>query len=345
MPDTYTDAKGQVVNPITYSTPTTTIQESSLYSTSSVGSSQNLVQDVNWEETSFTNPDNSLGIGFGVETGLVWYDIIGIPVGEQRNKIRPSQPTVTEAADKKRYYFKFLGSQELVESLSHDWQAYESLSQNIQSLYGTVGITSLQQASALMSTLGIDTSKTSGIGDVLGQIGAKYKAAKTENANMFEALGKATQQLIAEEVVKPWRVDTPLVYKNTERRVFELVFNLVSMSDNNFKSVVQPVRMLEALSSPSRPEEQAAYNPLVISPYVFRVQTYCYPNIDYKTATLFVEWAALKSINPVWKGPWVSGYPSRCELRLSFQEVEPVYSSTFTGKRYTDVEVIPGDFR
>ena len=175
----------------------------------------------------------------------------------------------------------------------------------------------------------------------MDQVGKKYKSITDSNLSKFEELGKATQKLISDEVVKPWRVDTPLVYKNTERRVFELVFNLVSMSDNNFKSVVQPVRMLEALSSPSRSEEQAAYNPLVISPYVFSVKTYCYPNINYKTATLFVQWAALKSINPVWKGPWVNGYPSRCELRLSFQEVEPVYSSTFTGKRYTDVEVIP----
>ena len=150
MPDTYTDLGEQAINPISNSTPTTTTQEPSILTTSNVGSSQNLVSDINWEETSFTNPDNSLGIGFGVDTGLVWYEIIGIPVGEQRNKIRPSQPTITEAADKKRYYFRFLGSQELVESLSHDWQSYESLSQNIQSLYGTIGITSIQQASALM---------------------------------------------------------------------------------------------------------------------------------------------------------------------------------------------------
>jgi hypothetical protein len=282
--------------------------------------------------TNYTNPSNGIAAGFAKQDSLIWYRIKGIPVSKQRN-IRqgiPSFQTEGGPGARPEYVFKFLGPLELAETLAHDWAPYESLASSIQTLYGQTGIGALEQLRAWGRSMGMKEADVQQLN--VGAIAEAFKStAGSFGSDPLNQISRLVESGINSEQVVPWRVDTPLVYKNTERRTFELVFNLVSLEGNNYKDVVEPVRLLQAISSPSKVSgNQATYNPKVISPYVFEIMTtpegggskMSYP-------LLIIPYAVLRSINPVFKGPWMDGEPTRCELRLSFQELEPVYDTTF----------------
>ncbi len=281
--------------------------------------------------TSYTNPRNN-SVTPSFSEGLIWYRIRGIPVSKQRN-IRQGLPSFqTEGGSNARpeYVFKFLGPLELAETLSHDWAPYESLASSIQTLYGQTGIGALEQIRAWGRATGMKEEDVQQLN--AGAIWSAFKSTVSSlGSNPLNEISRLADASIKGEEVVPWRVDTPLVYKNTERRTFELVFNLVSLEGNNYKDVVEPVRLLQAISSPAKVSGLESYNPKVISPYVFEIMTTPEGKGSNQTSypLLIIPYAILRSINPVFKGPWMHGEPSRCELRLSFQELEPVYDTTF----------------
>jgi hypothetical protein len=281
----------------------------------------------------FINPDNTMGINFADPNKLLWVIMKSIAIKEQVGIIRPNQPSIVEDTDSTVYTFKFLAPVELIETLTHSWEPYESIGQSIQQLIGSVMIKGGSVLGAL-KTAGYEEGSNI------------WNAIKSfEGKEIVKTMGQATTTLLGSEKVKPWRVDVPLVYKNTERRVYELPFNLISLQGKPYDEVVEPVKMLEKLSSPTKPKDaETGWNPLVIPPYVFRIYTLPYsgdPEGGNRDNLIRIPFAALKNINPVWKGPYVDGYPTRCELRLSFQEIEPVFSASFLTKTYVNVYTYP----
>lgn len=273
----------------------------------------------------FTNPGSNMGMHFAEYNKLLWITIKSISIKTQKNFIRPQEATVEKDADAQEYNFRFLAPLELIESLAHEWAPYESVSQSIQQAYGTAWISSLNQIKAA----GIAIDKNS----------AAYKAllsAIIGTTVTFQDLKTTASSSISDflrgESIQSWRVDTPLVYKNTERRTYELVFNLVSLEGDPFYEVVAPVRVLQALSCPDKSEDKSTgYNPLVIPPMVFEISTEpSYP----QPPLLYIPFAALRQVNPVWRGPYMNGQPMRCELRLTFQEIEPVYNRSVLNNTY-----------
>jgi hypothetical protein len=266
----------------------------------------------NTNRTLYKNPDESMGINFGDDTKLLWISMESIEIKEQRNIIRPDTTGgVVANASAKKYTFEFLSSQELTETLAHEWAPYENISSTIQQLFGTTLIMGLGTAKALMNTSPEMKAALSGI---------------AAGANIMDTVGGLTKNLLANEEIKNWRVDLPLVYKNTERRTYEFAFNLVSLKGDPLNEVVEPVKMLQALSCPEKsPDAEGGYNPIVIPPYVFKVTSK--PSVS-KNPLISIPYAALRQVNPVWKGPYVNGQPMRCELRLSFQEIAPVFAGS-----------------
>ena len=287
-------------------------------------------EGINFSQT-YRNPNYNMGIEFAADEKLIWYRIRGVPVAKQRN-VRLGLPSFQVKNGAPEYFFKFLGPLELAETLSHDWAPYESLAASIQTLYGQTGIGALEQLKAWGRGMGLPETAVQGISSE-GSFDAFKNTYRNFQASPLNELARMVDSSIKNEEVVPWRVDTPLIYKNTERRTFELVFNLISLEGNNYHDIVEPVRLLQALSSPAKVDgDQPSYNPKVVSPYVFEiittpVQTAGTNKNSYPL--LIIPYAVLKNINPVFKGPWMAGAPTRCELRLSFQELEPVYDTTF----------------
>jgi hypothetical protein len=129
------------------------------------------------------------------------------------------------------------------------------------------------------------------------------------------------------------RVDAPLNYKSSNRRQFEFMLNLVAIK-NRFKEVVEPVRFLQYLSSPQatsieKTSEEGKMtsmgNTAIKPPWLFRITT-------VPEGTLFIKLAALTTVQPTFKGPWIAGVPTYCELRLSFMEYMPLFDKTFDTK-------------
>jgi hypothetical protein len=83
-----------------------------------------------------------------------------------------------------------------------------------------------------------------------------------------------------------------------------------------------PVKMLQSLSSPAYPEDGNMVNADIILPYLFKIKT-------EPGNLIFSDLAVLKQVQPTWKGPYIDGEPTRCELRLSFQEYRPLEQSVF----------------
>jgi hypothetical protein len=206
--------------------------------------------------------------------------------------------------------------------LVHEWAPYENISSTIQQLFGTTLIMGLGTAKAILGTAKEFEGALKGVAN---------------GAGVVNTVAGLTKSLLGNEEIKNWRVDLPLVYKNTERRTYEFPFNLVSLRGDPFTEVVEPVRMLQALSCPEKsPDAEGGYNPIVIPPYVFKITS---KPVSSKNPLISIPYAALRQVNPVWKGPYVNGQPMRCELRLSFQEIAPVFAGSIFSDGRVSVKV------
>jgi hypothetical protein len=101
------------------------------------------------------------------------------------------------------------------------------------------------------------------------------------------------------------------------------MFTLINVQEGLNKDIVaMPVKLLMSMSSPSYSNDNDKANADIILPYLFELHTEPGDLID-------CDLAVLKTVNPTWKGPWIDGQPSRCELRLSFTEYRPLESKVF----------------
>jgi hypothetical protein len=241
----------------------------------------------------------------------------------QTNGINTAMSTVIKGD--KGYKFSFLAPNELMETISHSWEPYESVASNLAGLYTTFGISIPAQTAGALKGAGFNS-----VNALISDIGTKFKnAGKIAKDLTFAsaaqfALGKLSDMSKAGDVAN-FRVDTPLQYKGSERRSWELIFNLINTEQGqNWNNVVLPTKLLQSMSTPSYSERNNTANSDIILPYLFKIETT--PN-----NIIFSNLSVLKSVNPTWKGPWIDGYPSRCELRLSFTEYKPLDSKVFFG--------------
>jgi len=114
------------------------------------------------------------------------------------------------------------------------------------------------------------------------------------------------------------KYDTPLTFKDTERRVLNITVGLQDQG-NTKADVFFPVRILELYSCPDKTPGIFDFD----MPYVFTVRT-----VD--SELIYFENAVLTSIQPTWYGPYRGGYPSKCELTLEFKDLEPLYRKTLS---------------
>ncbi len=130
------------------------------------------------------------------------------------------------------------------------------------------------------------------------------------------------------------RVDTPLVYVDSER--LNYIFNFdISYKVDNEHEITEPIMKLLELSSPDFASDQIDITNL-IPPCIFKVRSH--PNTNY----IYIENAALTSVQPTYYAPFTSGYPSKCELTLQFTSVEPTFKNTFSGRSKVDVREVSG---
>ena len=300
--------------------------------------------------TTFQNPDDSDMTFEMNENKKIWIELEAIPIYKLSNNVRAqrayidkSEVTPTQGVEKAlavtlnatRYKFKFLGQQDLIEQIQHEWAAYESIAQNLQQMYATIGIQTPEVIKGVFPSLRSTNLRQFFVN---GKFNVDKFTQEIKDKGFLNALANEVSTASKSGHVANYRVDTPLSYKGSQRRTWELIFNLISVKQGeNQDKVVLPVKLLEMLSSPSYGTDPGAKaNADIILPYVFSIKT--------SPGNLLVcDMAILTGVNPTWKGPWYKGYPSRCELRLSFMEYRPLEQKVFYGDTDSRITIVQAE--
>jgi len=177
--------------------------------------------------------------------------------------------------------FAFLAPDELTEELGHEWSDYESITSRTMDKYKS------------------------------GKGAAKEVSTTVEN---FKESGN-----VPASDVHSYRVDTPLVYENSKRREYTFDLQLVTLGDDPFKEVLEPIRYLQKLSCPEMKGDTINLK----MPALFRVDV---------NPVLYIRYAALTAIQVSYKPPYKGKIPMQAELTLNFSDVEPMYRRTFSQK-------------
>lgn len=118
------------------------------------------------------------------------------------------------------------------------------------------------------------------------------------------------------------RADMPVTYTDSERRSYTFDFELASQGDN-YNDVFLPTQKLLELAAA---EPTGAVN--LRFPNVFGIRTVTGQNAE--VGIVKVEHAALTSVQPAWRAPYVGGYPTSCKLTLTLTDLSPLFRSSYT---------------
>lgn len=135
----------------------------------------------------------------------------------------------------------------------------------------------------------------------------KQVLGTAKGISMGQGFGKVVTQ----------KLDVPMTFNDSNRRQISLIFTFADQG-NTKTDVFEPVRKLQIYSCADKTDGFYDFD----MPYIFTVETL---NSDL----LYIEHAALQSVQPTWFGPYRNGYPSKCELTVQIQDLDPLYRKTF----------------
>lgn len=196
--------------------------------------------------------------------------------------------------------FKLIAPKELSTNLGHTWGEYESMSSRI-------------------AETGEKVSKT------MAEAGTVWKGLKA-GVSGGAAAGVAA---LKSTPVRWHRQDTAITYSDSDRREINLSFELAAYKDPK-KEVFDIVRKFEVYSCPSMIQ---SWNNKVVPPYIFSINSVFGENTYVDL--LNIENAALVAVSPTYSFPYLyatnisPGYPCKCELTLTFREIDPLYRTNF----------------
>ena len=196
--------------------------------------------------------------------------------------------------------WKFLAPQQIMESINNSWEPWESISSRL-------------------------AGKGKEFKDMTNEAASIWKALKSQKkgldiGNAFKGLSSVSKSNI--------KVDTPLVYENSERREYTLQFNLTAKDQSDSMDMMSSVVSLKSHSLPRRTDD--SYGLGIELPYIFRVTS---ESLDMPfpsgMSMIFLEVAALTSVQPTYMAPYDNyGNPMRIELTCTFKELPPLYKDS-----------------
>lgn len=241
------------------------------------------------------------------KSGSVWISMKPKKILDQYSKGAGAFDTAETGVE-----FLFLAPLALNENIVHRWDAYESVASRLA-----------QKARSIVK-LGAEAN-------ALIDVGGKYltdenarsklkKAAANEGATVEDFMTTAYNSVVGSRIPRI-KIDTPLYYTNSERRQIIFEFQLFNESVPGYspdKVLLDPIQKLMKYSSPSQVNDG---NIKINFPYMWEVKTLPQQFIKYSTC-------ALIGVQPTWNSPYINGYPSSCNLQLTFQDLSPLYANT-----------------
>jgi len=235
---------------------------------------------------------------------FVWIHINARPILDQlskgigRIKVKTGAPEVQYA---------FLAPLAITEQAVHNWSEYESIGSRLAQKIRTAAKIGAEFRGLVQSF----EDKANAEDNVKSLL-------KNNAANKALDLKKAVQGVynkLSPHSIPRVKVDTPLYYESSNRRAFTFEVMLVAEKNPRF-DVVEPVKDLMKYSSPAL----LGGGIDIDFPYMFEVYTRPKEFIRYSTL-------ALTAVQPTYNAPYINGYPSYCQLQLTFLDMSPLYRS------------------
>ena len=198
--------------------------------------------------------------------------------------------------------FKFLAPPAIVEMHNHDWTEYASIASRMLEKIRSIetGWEQLKAVAAGGTNISMDTLKS------------VWQAKGIDNK--LQSIANAASKV---NLPAPNRkVDTPLTYSNSQRRQLQLEFQLADNAGG--REVVQAVKLMQSYAAATTGD---GVN--IGFPHIWKIQS-------EPEGLLLMEAAAMTSIQPTWQYPFIHGYPTRCELTVSFTDMSPLFQKTIT---------------
>lgn len=221
------------------------------------------------------------------------------------------------------YYF--ILPDEISIPLQHSWREHSTVSGNIRQLHATI-----------KKQLGEGESVIAAGGKAIGEVGAAMGSlAKGQVGAAGGHLVSSLEKL--EGNVKPIGIgdfalknDNPVVYDNSTRRNLSVELSLAVYTDT-YKDVMFPIEKLMELSSPTRSNSSSQQVGFTY-PHIFDISIVL--GVTSKSTMYHIPNAAITSINPTLKYPYINGYPSAADITLQFEDLDPLYTENLVeGKK------------
>jgi hypothetical protein len=195
--------------------------------------------------------------------------------------------------------FQFLAPTEIVELHNHDWEEYSSIQSRLLELVSK-GKTFVEQGGA--------------IADLAIAEGRKFIQNPTAGGALQSLYNLGNEGKIP---VPERKVDTPLRYKNSQRRQYQMEFTLAESGDPG--EMATAVKLFEKFCAPNETTDVVD----IKFPHIFKVWT-------EPEGLILLEHAAVTSMQPTWMHPYIQGYPQRCNLTISITDMSPLFADTIT---------------
>lgn len=199
--------------------------------------------------------------------------------------------------------FQFLAPTEIMEMHNHDWQEYTSVASRFLEM-AIKGWNMWDQYKGTKGSFVKGFKESGGAGSLKSFAGIAAQAA---------SVGSTLMQ--ANVPVPMRKVDTPLAYKNSQRRQYQLAFILAEGEAPG--TMTAAVQLMEQFAAAKLGKDNINFE----FPHVFKVWSEPKGLID-------MSLAAITSIQPTWHHPYKDGYPTRCDLTISITDVSPLFAET-----------------
>jgi len=217
--------------------------------------------------------------------------------------------------------YLFLAPLELNETLTHHWEAYESVASRLA-----------QKARSLLKLKSEGTAFLNIDKNFLTEDAAAKDLAGSSEASTTENWLRKINMAVPGARIPKTKIDTPLYYSNSERRSlqFEFVlFNEMKKNDKNpEKHLIEPIQDIMKYSSPDLVNQGGID---INFPYMWEVKSYPQAFLKYTTC-------ALTSVQPTWQSPYINGYPIACRLTLVFTDMSPLYKGAIENGSVVNVK-------
>ncbi|MFA5025023.1 MAG: hypothetical protein WC503_00750 [Candidatus Shapirobacteria bacterium] len=241
----------------------------------------------------------------------LWIKISACKYEGQTSNIRSSDAQVRVGATEG--VFKFLAPNDIQLNLDHSWENYENITSRMANVISNWMIPwqDLKNAAGNFSPWA----------DVKNLLSGNWDSKKTG----MDTLSGKLSSMLSGDVIN-YRVDAPLVYKGTQNLEYNFNFELAVYQASDYEKIENAIIDLMKFSSPKK----IVNNVLSITPpHIFKIES-------IPKGIIKLQYAALKTVQPELSYPFVKGKPTSCKLQLTFQDITPLFDSTFeTGSSVT----------